>query len=51
MSATATASVLNEKIRTVVLPYLRFPEPDTNLSADNNLAEPGLDSLASEIGE
>lgn len=47
MSATTNQPVLSERIRNTVLPHLRFLEPNTNLSADDNLAEFGLDSLAS----
>jgi len=47
MSITATEPSLRQRVRTVVLPHLRFLEPDTPLSTDDQLAELGLDSLAS----
>ncbi|MEM7602282.1 MAG: phosphopantetheine-binding protein [Verrucomicrobiota bacterium] len=47
MSATVTEPSLSERIRNVVLPHLRFLEPDVTLTSEDSLAELGLDSLAS----
>lgn len=47
MSTIAAEPALSERIRKVVLPHLRFLEPETELKAEDSLAEFGLDSLAS----
>lgn len=45
---TTTADLsLSERIHQVVLPHLRFLEPNTELNSEDSLAELGLDSLAS----
>lgn len=47
MSATVTDVSMADRIRAIVLPHLRFLESETELSAEDNLSELGLDSLAS----
>ncbi|MEM6279405.1 MAG: phosphopantetheine-binding protein [Verrucomicrobiota bacterium] len=44
---TALEPALSDRIRSVLLPHLRFLEPNTELNAEDSLAELGLDSLAS----